>query len=84
MGKPITQIQETDGLISFHFSDTPDAITPVSSDAAPVTIYDLQGNVLTSFTSLNSLNSFNSPNSPNSPRIYIVRYADGTTKKVFR
>ena len=81
MGKPITPIQETDGLISFHFSDTPDAITPVSSDATPVTIYDLQGNVLTSFTSLNSLNSFNSPNSP---RIYIVRYADGTTKKVFR
>ena len=75
MGKPITQIQETDGLISFHFSDTPDAITPVSSDATPVTIYDLQGNILTSFTSLNS---------PNSPRIYIVRYADGTTKKVFR
>ena len=74
MGKSITQIQETDGLISFHFSDKPDAIVPVSSDATPVAIYDLQGNVL---SSLNSLNS-------QSPRIYIVRYADGTIKKVFR
>ena len=74
MGKPITQIQESDGLISFHFSDTPDAIVPIHSDATPVAIYDLQGNVLHSLNSLNSL----------SPRIYIVRYSDGTTKKVFR
>jgi len=71
MGKPITQIQETDGLISFRFSDTPDAITPVHSDATPVAIYDLQGNLLPLTSHL-------------LPRIYIVRYADGTTKKVFR
>ena len=68
MGKPITEILETDGLISFHFSNTPDAITPVSSDAIPVAIYDLQGNVF------NSL----------SPRIYILRFSDGTTKKHIR
>ena len=71
MGKPITQIQETDGLISFHFSDTPDAITSLPADNVPVAIYDLQGNVL------NSLNSL-------SPRLYIVRFSDGTTKKCIR
>ena len=68
MGKPITQIQETDGLISFHFSDTPDAIMPVCSDATPVTIYDLQGHVVTTTSS----------------GIYIVRFSDGTTKKCIR
>lgn len=68
MGKPITQIQETDGLISFHFSDTPDAITPISSDATPVAIYDLQGHLITN----------------PSRGIYIVRYSDGTIRKVFR
>ena len=71
MGKPITEIQETDGLISFRFSNTPDAITSVSSDATPVAIYDLQGNLLPLTSHL-------------LPRIYIVRYSDGTTKKVFR
>ena len=68
MGKPITQIQENNGKISFHFSDTPDAITPISSDATPVAIYDLQGHLVTT----------------PSRGIYIVRYSDGTTKKVFR
>lgn len=71
MGKPITQIQETDGLISFHFSDKPDAIISLPADHETVAIYDLQGNVL------NSLNSL-------SPRLLIVKYSDGTTKKVFR
>ena len=74
MGKPITQIQESDSLISFRFSDTPDAIVPIHSDATPVAIYDLQGNVLNSLNSLNSL----------SPRLYIVRFSDGTTKKCIR
>ena len=68
MGKPITQIQESDGLISFHFSDTPEAIVPVSSDTKPVAIYDLQGHVVTTPSS----------------GLYIVRFSDGTTKKVFR
>lgn len=68
MGKPITQIQENNGKISFHFSDTPDAITPISSDVTPVAIYDLQGHLVTT----------------PSRGIYIVRYSDGTTKKVFR
>ena len=68
MGKPITQIREVDGLISFRFSDTPDAIVPIQSDAVPVGIYDLQGHLVHA----------------TSPGIYIVRYADGTTKKVFR
>lgn len=68
MGKPITQIRETDGHISFRFSDMPDAIAPIYSDAVPVGIYDLQGHMVNA----------------TSPGIYIVRYADGTTKKVFR
>lgn len=71
MGKPITQIQESDGLISFRFSDTPDAIVPIHSDATPVAIYDLQGNLLPLTSHF-------------FPRIYIVRYADGTTKKCIR
>ena len=75
MGKPITQIRENNGLISFHFSDTPDAITPVHSDAIPVAIYDLQGNVLSPCLPVSL-----SPSS--SPRIYIVRYSDGSTKKI--
>ena len=78
MGKPITQIREDNGLVSFLFSDTPDAIVPVSSDATPVAIYDLQGNLLPPSTlHLPPLNN-------SSPRIYIVRFSDGTTKKVFR
>ncbi len=68
MGKPITQIRENNGLISFHFSDSPDAITTVSPDAIPVAIYDLQGHLVTT----------------PSRGIYIVRYSDGTIKKVFR
>ena len=80
MGKPITQIQENDGLISFQFSDGPDAIAALPSDAVPVAIYDLQGNVLNSSNSLNSLNSLNS----SSPRIFIIRFSDGTTKKCIR
>ena len=66
MGKPITQIQEKDGLISFRFSDSPDAITTISSDAVPVAIYDLQGHLITN----------------PKRGIYIVRYSDGTTKIV--
>ena len=68
MGKPITQIRETDGHISFHFSDTPDAIIPISSDVLPVAVYDLQGHLVTT----------------PSRGIYIVRYSDGTTKKCIR
>jgi M6 family metalloprotease-like protein len=66
MGKPITQIRETDGLISFHFSATPDAITMLSTDATPVAIYSLQGHLV---------------QSP-SRGIFIVKYADGTVRKV--
>ena len=68
MGKPITQIRENNGLISFHFSDSPDAITTVSPEAIPVAIYDLQGHLVTT----------------PSRGIYIIRYSDGTIKKVFR
>ena len=71
MGKPITQIRENDGLISFHFSDTPDAIVPLSTETVPVAVYDLRGHALPLGNTL-------------SPGIYIIKYADGTTKKVFR
>jgi hypothetical protein len=66
MGKPITQIRETDGLISFHFSATPDAITTLSTNDTPVAIYSLQGHLV---------------QSP-SRGIFIVKYADGTVRKV--
>ncbi len=66
MGKPITQIRETDGLISFHFSATPDAITTLSTNDTPVAIYSLQGYLV---------------QSP-SRGIFIVKYADGTVRKV--
>lgn len=68
MGKPITDIQETNGLISFRFSDTPDAITTLSVGDNAVTIYDLQGHVV---------------QTP-SRGLYIIKYPDGTTKKVLR
>ena len=71
MGKPITQIRENNGLISFHFSDTPDAITPLSTEAVPVAVYDLRGHALPLGNAL-------------SPGIYIIKYANGVTKKVFR
>ena len=66
MGKPITQIRETNGLISFHFSDTPDAITTLSTDDTPVVIYNLQGHLV---------------QNP-SHGIFIVKYADGSVRKV--
>ena len=66
MGKPITQIRETDGRISFRFSVTPDAIATLPADAAPVAVYSLQGRLV---------------KNP-SHGIFIVKYADGTVRKV--
>ena len=74
MGKPITQIQETGSLISFHFSDSPDAITTLPAEAAPLAVYDLHGHSLPFGIAEKSLSS----------GLYIIKYSDGTTKKCIR
>ena len=74
MGKPITQIQENNGLISFHFSDTPDAITTLHTEAVPLAVYNLHGHSLPLGISEKSLSS----------GLYIIKYSDGTTKKCIR
>lgn len=68
MGKPIKEICEKDGLISFKFYESNAAgISAVQTDSRPVAYYDLQGRRITEPAS----------------GLYIVRYHDGTTKKVF-
>jgi M6 family metalloprotease-like protein len=69
MGKPIKEICEKDGLISFKFYESNAAgISVVQTDSRPVAYYDLQGRRITEPAS----------------GLYIVRYRGGTTKKVFR
>ena len=69
MGKPITDICEKDGLISFKFYESNAAgISTVQTDSRPVAYYDLQGRRITEPAS----------------GLYIVRYHDGTTRKVLR
>ena len=69
MGKPIKEIRETDGLISFKFYESNAAgISPLSVNACPVAYYDLQGRRITEPSS----------------GLYIIRYDDGTTKKMIR
>ena len=70
MNKPITDIQERDGLISFKFmgGGIPDAISSVvSSTPADVTYYTLDGIKLTG--------------QPTTPGLYIEK-RNGTTRKV--
>ena len=68
MGKPIKEIREIDGRISFKFYESNAAgISTVQADSRPVACYDLQGRRITQPAS----------------GVYIVRYHDGTTKKVF-
>jgi len=69
MGKSITDIREEDGLISFTFTNTSTGIVSLSVDVCPVAWYDLQGRQL--------------PEAP-ANGLYIVKYSDGSTHKVFR
>ncbi|MBR2291450.1 MAG: M6 family metalloprotease domain-containing protein [Prevotella sp.] len=73
MGKSVMDIRESDGLISFNFSDISSGIVDVSTERRPVAIYDLQGRQYPA--SLSELPS---------SAIYIIRYSDGTIKKLHR
>lgn len=75
MSKPITNIQmASDGTVSFDFMKDPVSVTPIRYSAnggdAPVAYFDYSGRCL--------------PSVPSCPGIYIVRYADDTTRKVVR
>ena len=67
-GNKISDVVEHEGLISFRFLDATDGISFVSDEAEPVAYYDLQGRKI---------------NKPDKG-ICIVRYGDGTTKKIKR
>ena len=66
MGKYVTDIHEEGGLISFRFTDTSTGIVSLSVDAHPVAYFDLQGRRITEPSS----------------GLFIIRYSDGSTKKV--
>ena len=73
MSKPVTNIRMADdGTISFDFMGGATAIGGISTVtvAEPVAWYDLNGSRL--------------PSAPSRPGIYIVRYSDGTTRKVIK
>lgn len=69
MGKSVMDIREENGHISFSFTDTSTGITTISSDLRPVAYYDLRGCLLPG---------------PPANGIYIIRYSDGSIRKVIR
>ncbi|MBR7031473.1 MAG: hypothetical protein IKI06_09610, partial [Prevotella sp.] len=69
MGKSITDICEEDGYVSFNFTPSSTGIVSLSVDARPVVYYDLRGCVLSA---------------PPTSGMYLIRYNDGSTRKVFR
>ena len=72
LSRPITDIRENDGLISFRFISSADAIheaTTWERLGRSVAYYDLQGRRLTN---------------PAPGTLCVARYPDGTIKKVFR
>lgn len=72
MGKSITEIQESAGLVSFLFSPISTEINVVRQEKDIIAIYDLQGRRY-SPSILHPL-----------PSLYIIKYSDGTTKKVIQ
>lgn len=73
--KPVTNIQmAADGTISFDFMADPASVAPIRystpGEDVPVAYYDHSGRCL--------------PSVPSRPGIYIVRYADGTTRKAIK
>ena len=67
-GNTIYELSEHNGLLTFKFADAASGISSVSTDAEPVEYYDLQGRRI---------------NEP-CKGVYIVRYSNGTTKKIMR
>ncbi len=68
-GKFVEGVREHEGLISFTFRNATDGISPVSDDATAVAYYDLQGRKLAARPSVG---------------IYVIRYSNGTVKKMMR
>lgn len=72
LGKDITDIKEDGGCISFKYmGGEPSGISSPADAPRPVSVYDLNGRSL----SVESLSS-----AP--PSVYLVRYSDGTVRKV--
>lgn len=71
MSKPITDMQVNDGLASFTFTNAVSSSIHTATGHQSQHYYDLQGRDLGSDRNLLPQG------------IYIIRYADGTTKKVF-
>lgn len=68
--KPVTDIRETDGFISFQFMDPISALSsPTGESLQAVAYYDLHGRRLTH---------------PAPGTVTVVRYADGSTRKIVR
>ena len=67
-GNTISELSEHDGLLTFKFTDAASGISSLNTDAYPVEYYDLQGRKI---------------NEPGRG-VYVVRYSDGTTKKIMR
>ena len=75
MSKSLTNIQmASDGTISFDFMMDPSSVAPIRYSSpcedVPVAYYDHSGRCL--------------PSVPSRPGLYIVRYADGTTRKAIK
>ena len=67
-GNTISELIEHEGLLSFKFTDAASGISSPDADTVPVAYYDLQGRKI---------------NKPDKG-IYVVRYSNGTTKKIMR
>ena len=67
-GNTISEVIESEGLVSFRFLDAASGISSTGTDSAPVAYFDLQGR------KINEADK----------GIYVVRYSNGTTKKVMR
>lgn len=76
LSKPVTDIRENNGLVSFHFMAPTSLVSSLSGDKTIVAVYDLYGR------QLSSLPVSLSPSLPAS--LYIIRYSDGTVKKIQR
>ena len=67
-GNTISELIEHEGLLTFKFTDAASGISSPDADTVPVAYYDLQGRKI---------------NKPDKG-IYVVRYSNGTTKKIMR
>lgn len=76
LSKPITEISENDSLISFHFMAPLSAVSEVPANRTVVGVYDLYGRQ-------HSLRSA-MPHGSAKNSLFIIRYNDGTIKKMMK